>query len=200
MRKMHLKISKALHLQSQVCGRDSRVQLNSKIDHFRNNLWERMSGLLIPYINLLPIEILSKQVSWGLLPDWVPTRCFASEANWPSNKMEDHVGHSPKVQQNRKRSSSRYIAIFHIHFVLLLTRGNLVPRVLSLAPRKNRSCGWPSWVFDLWYHSRKDFSRHLWVLTRVTVPCQDERQSQAIMNRFIPLFSRININKYQTQH
>ena len=51
--------------------------------------------------------------------------------------------------------------------------------------------------FNLWRQSRKDFSRHLWVLTRVTVPCQDERQSQGIMNRFIPFFSSININKYQ---
>ena len=34
--------------------------------------------------------------------------------------------------------------------------------------------------FYLWRHSRKDFSRNLWVLTRVTVPRQDERQSQAI--------------------
>ena len=56
--------------------------------------------------------------------------------------MEDHVGHSPKVQQKRKRSSCRYIAIFHIRFALLLPRSNLVPRVLSLASRKNRSCGW----------------------------------------------------------
>ena len=28
----------------------------------------------------------------------------------------------------------------------------------------------------------------------VTVPCEDERQSQGIMNRFIPFFSSININ------
>ena len=34
-----------------------------------------------------------------------------------------------------------------------------------------------SWILNLWCQSWKDFSRHLWVLTRVTVPCQDEAKS-----------------------
>ena len=34
-----------------------------------------------------------------------------------------------------------------------------------------------SWILNLWCQSWKDFSRHLWVLTRVTVPCQEEAKS-----------------------